>query len=218
MKRLQVLLELAKIGAHTEPRDVSSVEIADRLDCSQQTASRWLGKLSEEGLVERESGPKGQTIELTVEGSEFLKSIGREINKIFGDLSENLILRGSLTSGFGEGGYYVSREGYEKQFKEKLGFEPYPGTLDLELQGKYLERKRRLENLEGVIVKGFSTEERKFGSVKCFPARLRESESAIILPSRTHHEEHIVEIISPENIRDEYGLEDGNKIKLEVKI
>lgn len=217
MNKFMILLELAKKGAHLDSSDVSSSEIANSVGCSQQTVSRWLGKLSDEGLIKRESGPGGQVVELTSTGSEFLKSIGREINKVFGDLSRNLIFVGRLTSGFGEGGYYVNREGYKQQFKDKLGFEPYPGTLDLKLKGKYLDRKRRLENMQGILVKGFTTEERKFGDVRCFPAVLRSSKAAVILPQRTHHAENVVEIISPENIRDKYELNDGDRIEVEVE-
>lgn len=38
---------------------------------------------------------------------------------------------GRVFSGVGEGSFYVSL--YSKKFLEKLGFRPYPGTLNLRL-------------------------------------------------------------------------------------
>lgn len=218
MKQLYILLELAKLGSHQRPCQISSRRIADRIDCSQQTAARWLRKLSEEGFIDREAGPNGQIIELTSKGVQWIKSIEQDIRQAFAEFPENLKMRGVLVSGFNEGGYYVNREEYQRQFREKLGFDPYPGTLDIELDEKSAETKALLETVEGIKIDGFSTQERSFGDVKCFSARIEDEEAAVVLPSRTHHEENIAEIISSVKIRDKYDLEDGDEIEVEVKL
>lgn len=212
------MIELAKEGAHSREIEISSRELAEKTDCSQQTASRWLAKLAEEGLIKRNAGPRGQVVELTSEGTEIVSSIWRDLNKAFGKCSEELKITGKLVSGSGEGSYYIGQDKYQERFKKELGFEPYPGTIDIELDEESLKKKKRLGNLQGIKVKGFSTKERSFGDVKCFPAKLKGENAAITLPSRTHHGENIVEIISDVKIREKYDLNDGAKLEVEVEI
>src|SRR5918912_644876 len=51
--------------------------------------------------------------------------------------------KGTIVSGMGEGAYYMSLAGYKKQFKEKLGYEPYPGTLHVKLTDQIFINSRR---------------------------------------------------------------------------
>jgi riboflavin kinase len=39
-----------------------------------------------------------------------------------------ITLRGRVSSGGGTGSFFVNLPWAKKQFKEKLGFDPYPGT------------------------------------------------------------------------------------------
>ena len=40
-------------------------------------------------------------------------------------------MRGKIASGLGQGQYFISREGYSRQFLQHLGFVPFPGTLNV---------------------------------------------------------------------------------------
>lgn len=216
--KILLLLELARMGANVETLETSSQELAKKIGEDQKAVSRWLEELSEQGLVERKTSPKGEDLILTSEGLRFLKSIWLDLQGIFGEVSNQIKLVGQIVSGLGEGSYYMGQEGYQKQFKEKLGFEPYPGTLDLKLKSGSLRLKKRLEIETGIKIEGFSTEERSFGAVKCFPSKIKGEEAAIVLPYRTHHEEDILEVISPVNFREKFGLEDGDELEMEVEI
>jgi CTP-dependent riboflavin kinase len=44
-------------------------------------------------------------------------------------------LEGHLCSGLGEGAGFIALDWVEHQFHAKLGFAPYPGTLNLNLAG-----------------------------------------------------------------------------------
>ena len=197
---------------------VSSNQVADRVGCSQQTASRWLKKLSEKEYIEKEAGPSGQTIKITPKGAKWLRSIEHEISKAFEEAPTKAVLEGEIVSGFGEGSYYIGLDQYQEQFREKLGFEPYPGTLDVKLNSDSLKYRSRLEAADGIKVEGFSTDERNYGDVKCFPAKIKEEDAAIVMPYRTSHEERVIEMISDVNFREKYGLEDGDLVEVEVEI
>lgn len=217
MKRLKIMLELTKSGAHLEPLRISSGELAERIECSQQTASRWLNRLSEKKLIEKNTSPNGQIVEITPDGVSWLESLHQEFHEAFGLEEDKAILTGEVTSGFGEGSYYMNQENYQKQFVEKLGFEAYPGTLDVELDEKSTKIKEKLENMKGIKIEGFSTKERSFGGVKCFLGKLKNDKIALVLPERNHHRSSIVELISPNKIRSKYNFQEGDEVKLEVE-
>lgn len=217
VRRLSILLELAKLEAHSEPCQITSEELGEKIGCAQQTAARWLTKLSEEGLIDQDVGSRGQTISLTSEGIDVLRSLRKDLNEVLGEVPQSLKLTGRIVSGLGEGSYYVDREEYKKQFKEKLGFNPYPGTLDIKLDNKSLRIKERLHSTQGKRIEGFSTQKRRFGGGKCFSARVGDMEAGIILPDRTHHKK-IIEVIAPEKLRDKFSLEDDDEITVEVEV
>ena len=67
-----------------------------------------------------------------------------------------LQLEGKVVSGMGEGAYYMSLEGYRMQFNDKLGYEPYAGTLNLKLLNQSSMRMRSMmDNYPSVFVRGF---------------------------------------------------------------
>lgn len=215
MRDLSVLLELAYAGAHVAQCRLSSRELANRLGTSQQTAARWLVELEKRGLITRVSGPKGQSVRLTKAGLSILRSSYQRLSSIFGPSSRAVKLVGNVVSGIGEGSYYMRQEGYREQFMRKLGFEPYPGTLDVKLGGESVELKDVIEHAEGVLIEGFRTNERAFGSVKCVPAKIRGARAAIVLPARSTHTD-IIELVAPQNLRKALKLRDGDRVEVEV--
>jgi|GEM_PF-71339 len=218
-KKISTLSKLARTDDDIKSVDEAADKLAVELGEDSDTMSSLIAELSEEGLADRGGDPKDNGLwTVTPEGISLLRSLWTDLKELFGEISGRIKLDGRLISGFGEGGYYISKEGYQRQFREKLGFEPYPGTLDLELKPGSLKFKRWLENERGVKIEGFSTEERSYGGAKCFPAVIMGEEAAVILPSRTHHEEDILELISPVKVRDKYDLEDGDELKVEVEL
>lgn len=124
-------------------------------------------------------------------------------------------LSGKVVAGMGEGSYYMGQAGYTKQFRKELGFTPYPGTLDIKLERDSVELRETLARLPSKQAKGFETSERTFGPVKFFPARLKKSRVALILPFRSHHKD-IVELVAPKNLRKTLRLNDGDPVQVEV--
>ncbi len=216
---IPALLKIAAMGGIERPIDVSSSQLARELSISQQTASRRIRELEEQGLITREVLPRGQAIRLTAKGKELLGGIYHDLGTVFGKAPMTYTLCGVITRGMGEGEYYMSMEEYTKQFEDKLGFKPFPGTLNLKLKGgEDLKTRQRLTELPGIIIEGFKRESRTFGSVKCFRADVEGINGAVVMPARTHHSTDTIEVIAREMIRSRLELDKGDRVCVRVEI
>jgi len=212
---LQVLKALALMNATRKVLKISSKELAEKIGQSIQTASRKLKELEDEGLIERTLTKDGQFVVITDKGRELLYREYLDYKRIFEGEGE-FVIKGKVFSGLGEGRYYVSLEGYKRQFEEKLGFTPYPGTLNLKIPKEQMLFRAKLDEMDGIKIEGFKTKERTFGDVKAFRCRVDGIEGAIVIPQRTHYPKDVIEIIAPVKLRDVLGLKDGDWVEVEV--
>ncbi len=120
----------------------------------------------------------------------------------------------------GEGAYYMSQEGYTKQFKKKIGYVPFPGTLNIRLDRKEdFEAVKQFDNINTTHIEGFSDGKRTYGWVKCYPAKLNSSLDCLLIRlERTHHDTSIVELISKHNLRKTAKLDDGTQVSIEIPL
>lgn len=216
---IAALLKIAARGAVDRPVELSSSQLASDLGSSQQTAARRLKALEEEGLISRDVLPRGQTVRITSKGKEALGGIYLELSTIYGKEPTAFTICGTITTGMGEGEYYMKMEEYNKQFTEKLGFEPFPGTLNLKLRGgEDIKARQKLAELPGITINGFKKESRTFGSVKCFRAEIEGIEGAVVIPARTHHSGDTIEVIAQEKIKSRLDVKEGDRVCVKVRI
>lgn len=216
-----ILYKLAQLGASSRTVKVSTEYLAEKVRSSQQTASRHLITLEKMGWITRTITPEGCLTKITNEGAAELKKLYSELRLIFeSEYPPSITLEGVLFSGLGEGAYYVNKEGYRKQFMEKLGFDPYPGTLNIKLTTEYdIKALSELETYPAVVLEGFKDESRTFGPVKCYPAIINnKAKGAVIYAMRSHYGSSVLEIVAPTYLRRQLNLKDGNKIKVEILI
>jgi len=215
---LPTLLELLCLGAKNKSIEISTIELSKRLGKSQQAVSTHVLELEKLGLIEVTYKKRRSCIKLTVNGNSVLLSLYSTLREIFEEVPNVIEFNGEVFSGMGEGSYYVTIKGYRSQFIEKLGFDPYPGTLNIRLIST-LERqqKKELEYYTGIPLEGFHDGFRTYGGAKCFPAILNDSvEGAIFMTRRTLYDESVLEFIAPMNLRERLKLKDGNRVRLKV--
>ena len=218
-RHLFALYKLAEMGASRRTVRVSTEYFALKMVLSQQTASRYLIQLDKKGWIKRTITPEGCLVRVTDTGQRELKQLYSNLRLVFeAAYSPSITLEGTLFSGLGEGAYYVSKDGYRKQFMEKLGFDPYPGTLNLKLTSEYdVKTRTELEAFPAVELQGFDNENRSFGGVKCYPALINNKvKGAILTAMRTHYDSSVIEIVAPIYLRANLKLKDGQKVKVEV--
>ncbi|GAG82901.1 unnamed protein product, partial [marine sediment metagenome] len=178
---IQMLKEIALLGALRDKIEISSIELANQLNNSQQTASRYLLELDKKGIIIRELGIKKQLIQITDIGKSILQEEYLLYQQIF-ELTNQIYISGKVVSGMGEGRYYTEQIDYIKQFQDKLKFRPYPGTLNIEIKHIEKNKIRLVKKYNAIIIKEFKTNNRTFGSVKCFHAKIENMNGAIVLP------------------------------------
>jgi len=209
------------MGACSRTIKVSTEYLAEKMGVSQQTASRHLIELEKRGWIKRVITLEGCLIKITDSGMAELKKVYSGLRLIMeATYPLSVTLEGVLFTGIGEGAYYVTRDGYRKQFIEKLGFDPYPGTLNLKLTTDYdIKTRSELEAYPAVEIQGFKSESRTFGPVKCYPAIINNKvKGAVVYALRSHYNSSVMEVIAPNFLRNQLKLKDGNKVKVEVLI
>lgn len=213
------LMKLAAMGAHRRTAKISTEYLARKLGTSQQTASRHLIELDNEGWIERTITPEGCLIRITDAGVKELRRLYSNLRLLMETVyPPSVTLEGVVFTGLGEGAYYITREPYKKQFIEKLGFDPYPGTLNLKLTTEYdVKTYSELDAYPAVEIEGFKSENRTFGPVKCYPATIEnKAKGALITALRRHYDASVIEVIAPIFLRNHLKLKDGHKVKVEV--
>lgn len=217
MYRTESLKKLALLGAIEKPVKISSSEFTRYTSTSSKTAARVLKLLEDEQYIERQLVTGGQMIQMREKGVNLLKNEYAEYRIIFCKDHNDIDLYGTVITGLGEGQYYISREGYMSQFRDKLGFKPYPGTLNVRLDGASTEIRDRMTIISPVVVHGFNDAERSFGGGKCYHVEIEGIRGAVIIPDRTHYPADLLEIIAPVNLREMLGINDGDNVKIVVK-
>ncbi|RZN65115.1 MAG: DUF120 domain-containing protein [Candidatus Methanoliparum thermophilum] len=197
---------------------ISSAKLAKEMNTSIQTAARKLKELVDLKLIDRNIVKNGQYVKINNRGFDILRKEYLDYINIFESLNDPIVIKGEVFTGLGEGQYYLSQEGYKKQIKEILGFDPYPGTLNLKIYGDEILKRKELNGVDGIIIKPFKSEERSFGGGICYKATIKKDgdlvEGAIIRPERTHHPEDLLELIASINLRKRLNLKDGDIVEV----
>ncbi len=214
-----VLYRLAELGAVGRTVKISTESLAEKIGFSQQTVSRYLIELERIGWIQRTATRDGSLIRISNLGESHLRRVHSNLKKIFEEgYPPSVTIEGKVFTGLGEGAYYVTRDVYRGQFIEKLGFDPYPGTLNLKVSREYDDKVRsELDNNAGIKIEGFKNKDRTYGDVKCFLATINgKKKCAVIRALRSHYDSSVVEVIAPVRLRDRLNLKDGSKVKLEI--
>lgn len=123
----------------------------------------------------------------------------------------NLVVKGKIFSGKGEGREYVRLSWVKEQIIKKIGFTPYEGTLNILLpkNGAIIQRLRNAKGIEIVPDLGFF-------AGKLFRASIRNLECAVVIPQTLDYPEDVLEVVAAENLRRKLHVRNGDVIKLIV--
>ncbi|HME56598.1 MAG TPA: DUF120 domain-containing protein [Candidatus Lokiarchaeia archaeon] len=218
------LVEIAKAGGLVGNVPLTTTKVGELVGTSQQTASRKLVELENQGYIHRTDidGDRGQKIALTEKGIIELRRLYGELTAIFAVPGE-IVMRGKIISGLGEGKYYVGK--YLNFFKKNLSIVPFKGTLNVKLLDEHdVFLRSQIEVQGGILMRGFTEQERSFGDVFAYRVNVaRDDGTEKMVPAyflkieRTHYDKSVIELISNLQLRNELQLDDGDTARIIYK-
>jgi riboflavin kinase, archaea type len=130
--------------------------------------------------------------------------------------SLSIELEGRLCTGLGEGASFTQLDWVAREFREKLGFAPYPGTLNLVLTGStWMVARSLLHKAAGIAI----VPPNGFCAAKCFSVLINDRiEGAAVLPEVGGYPRDKFEILAPVGVRQELNLVDGDPVRLRVEV
>ena len=127
-----------------------------------------------------------------------------------------LKLIGRVITGSGEGAHFTQLPWARKAFLTLLGFDPFPGTLNLKIDdADSLLQWQGLRARTGTVV--LPPPDSEFCRARCYPARLEgRLPAAIVCPEVPDYPQDQVELIAAVSIRVTLSLQEGDRLELEV--
>ena len=129
-------------------------------------------------------------------------------------LLKRIKLSGTVFAGGGEGKKFLDLPWVNQQIRKKLGFAPYPGTLNVSLSEESAKRRKLLEKARSIKIcpaDGYCN-----GAL--FKAFIGTLECAIVVPEVAGYPEGVLEIIAAVNLRETLQLEDGGEVTVTVNL
>ncbi len=123
-------------------------------------------------------------------------------------------LNGTVFSGGGKGKEFLELSWVKRQIKEKLGFTPYPGTLNLKLNEESIKYRKLLENAPSERI----TPVDGYYNGTLFKAFIDILKVVIVVPEVPDYPKDVLEVIAAVNLRKTLQLEDGCEVTVTVNL
>lgn len=131
-------------------------------------------------------------------------------------MDDHWVLTGKVVGGVKQAAYFTQLDWVQGQCAEKLGFRPYPGTLNLEISEDSLPELEDLRLVAGIEL---IPPDPAFCAAKTLPLTIDGVAGAMIVPSEdvNVHEKNIIEILAPLRLKDTLGIGDGSVVTVMIK-
>jgi CTP-dependent riboflavin kinase len=132
------------------------------------------------------------------------------------DSSGPWVITGHIVGGSGKAAYFTRLAWVQEQCMDKLGFIPYPGTLNIACEGDAGGMLEILKREANIVL---DSPDPDGCSGKVLPLRVGGIPGALILPSEevNIHGSRILEIIAPVGLKDALELSEGDSVTLQVE-
>ena len=126
------------------------------------------------------------------------------------------VLRGKVVSGSGNAASFTQLDWVRMQCKQKLGFEPFPGTLNIEIVPENLADAESLRHQKGIEL---TPTDPNFCSAKVVAASVEGIEAALIIPEEKVriHGNNTLEVIAPVGLKAALNIDDGDTVEITIK-
>lgn len=132
-----------------------------------------------------------------------------------------MALNGTVMTGLGKGAYYIGMDVYQERFHDVLGFYPYAGTLNIDVD--IAERELFQAETPCTHMDAPKKDGDYLSAVDVYPVHVTVPDTddtvdgALLDLEITDHPDSVAEIIAPINLREAFGLKDGDTIIVEQR-
>jgi len=133
-------------------------------------------------------------------------------------MSNYQILKGKIVSGARKAAFFTQLDWVLQQCMEKLGFKPFPGTLNVEVMPESLLDAKSLYEEKGIELVPPDLTDSAFCSAKVLPVSIEGIDGAMIIPEEKVriHGKNTIEAIAPLNLKDALHKDDGDTITITI--
>ncbi|MGI6064964.1 MAG: DUF120 domain-containing protein [Bacillota bacterium] len=123
---------------------------------------------------------------------------------------KSTVINGTVCSGVQQAGLFTGLNWVKEQCMQLVGFAPYPGTLNIRVDGKeFLQWQKWRRETQGLLLTPPNADYR---AGMLFPGQLAEIMAAAVLPLVPGYPEDVIELIAPVHLRSGLNLEDGDQV------
>lgn len=128
---------------------------------------------------------------------------------------ESITIRGRIAEGLKKANLFTRLPWAREQFITKLGIDPYPGTLNLDIiEPEDVAKLKEIKQRKGIEI---IPAQPGFCLAKCFPVLVGgKIKGALLIPQVPDYPESKLEIISSERIRAVLSLKVGDFVPVEI--
>ena len=132
-------------------------------------------------------------------------------------MGETVKIRGKIISGAREAAFFTQLDWVKEQCLDKLGFAPYPGTVNIEVSKEDIATLMRIKEEEGIRL---IPPDPQFCEGRTLRASIEGVDGCVFIPPQdvNIHEPNIVEFMAPVMVKSTLGVDDGDFLTVSVEI
>ena len=126
------------------------------------------------------------------------------------------VIRGKVVSGSGKAAFFTRLEWVKVQCLQKLGFEPYPGTLNVDVFTENLAETEHLRNQKAIEL---NPADPNFCRARVIEVSVNGIDAALIIPEKNVriHGNQTLEVLAPVMLKAALGIDDGDTVEIAIK-
>jgi riboflavin kinase len=128
------------------------------------------------------------------------------------NILQTITFNGVAYTGQGCGNFFVEMPWVKRQLTKIMGFEPYLGTLNLRLNPESVKQRTRLTPQNGALVKP----ENGYLPGYLYKAKIFNQDCYVVVPDVPTYPKDLLEIIAPDNLRNQFNVKDGDTVTITV--
>jgi CTP-dependent riboflavin kinase len=126
------------------------------------------------------------------------------------------VIRGKVVSGSGQAAFFTQLDWVRAQCLQKLGFEPFPGTLNVDVFSENLAETNQLQNQKAIEL---IPTDPNFCRARVIAVSVNGIDAALIIPEKNVriHGSHTLEVLAPVMLKSALGIDDGDTVEITIK-